>query len=174
MNRGGPGHQSYNHHQGYNRGGGGGGGGGGYHNQPQVHDDHYNYNNYNRGGGGGRGGNRDGQGYISRDGRDGRDGGGRGPGGRGGSRDGGDGRGGGNSYGGYNSDRVQRPYNAADTRGYSSRPRRDSERSKTSEEFKEPTPGKLFWKMQQRKLFLKYWKRRGSKLLALLRLRTIL
>lgn len=112
MGRGGIGHQSYNHHQGYNRGGSGG-----YHNPPPIHDDHYNYNNYNRGGGG-----RGGQGYMS---------GGRGPGGRGG----------GNNYGGYNSDRVQRPYNDSNRGGYSSRPRRDSERSKTSEEFKEPTPG---------------------------------
>lgn len=129
MNRGGPGHQSYNHHQqGYNRGGGGG-----YHNPPQMHDDHYNYNNYNRGGGEGRG-RGGGQGYIQ---------GGRGPGGRGGDR-GGDR---GNSYGGYNSDRVQRPYNDSrgqQGQGYAPRPRRDSERSKTSEEFKEPTPGNSF------------------------------
>lgn len=122
MNRGGPG-QQYNHHQGFNRGGGGGGGG--YHNNPPaVHEDHYNYNNYNRGGGGG---GRGGHGYVQ-------SGGGRGPSGRGGS-----GGGGGNNYGGYNSDRVQRPYN--DSRAGYTRPRRDSERSKTSEEFKEPTPG---------------------------------
>ncbi|CAL8137368.1 unnamed protein product [Orchesella dallaii] len=126
MNRGGPGHQSYN--QGYNRGGSGGGGGG-YHQSPPAQEDHYNYNNYNRGGN-----TRVGQGGYGGRGNGG--GGGR----EGGGREGG-GRGGGNSYGGYNADRVQRPYN--DTRGYSSRPRRDSERSKTSEEFKEPTPEEL-------------------------------
>lgn len=137
MSRGGP--PSYN-----NQGGGGGGGGynrggGGYPNQAPMHEDQYGgYNNYRGNRGGGGGGGIGGGGYGPR-----------GSGGGGGRT--------GNNYGHPPHDRISRPYNdeprgggggggGGGGQGYPApRPRRDSERSRTSvsEDFKEPTPGKL-------------------------------
>lgn len=114
MQRGGPG-PAYNH------GGGGGYNRGGYSNQAPMHDDQYGgYNNYRGGGGGGRGG------------------GGYGPRGVGGRT--------GNNYGHPPTDRITRPYNDEPRGGGGypgPRPRRDSERSRTSvsDDFKEPTAG---------------------------------
>jgi len=104
-----------------------------------MHDDQYGgYNNFRGGRGGGGGG------------------GGGGYGGGGGGGRGARGGGGGNGYGQPPHDRISRPYNDESPRsgngggggagaGYPPRPRRDSERSRTSvtEEFKEPTPEDL-------------------------------